>query len=97
MVEIWGAAEETASVFPNSMVIAGVLHIFHNLAWKIDRSMNFFDSFLIGLKSLVTLLHCKQIRELFFESVSMGRCLIEATPCATPAAPALPNGGGLQS
>ena len=44
-------------VFPRALVIGGVIHVCHNLSWKMDQAMSYFDRWLAGLKSIVTLLH----------------------------------------
>lgn len=59
-------------VFPRALVIPGVLHIFHNLSWKIDDSMPSFKKWLDGMKSVVTLMHYKQNREKFIDTCVRG-------------------------
>ena len=72
--EVCDPVENKRNVFPESLVVPGVLHVMHNLSWKADRAMPNFDPWLNGLKAVVTLLHYKQNRELFVE-----RC-IRGTP-----------------
>ena len=58
---------QSKRVFPRAMVVAGVLHITHNLSLKMDRHMQLWDWWLSGLQALVTLLHYKHNREAFIE------------------------------
>lgn len=60
------------TVFSRSLLNAGVLHIFHNLSWKIDDAMPSFARWLDGLKALVTLLHYSENREKFMEQCVRG-------------------------
>ena len=70
--EVCDPVEDKRFIFPDSLVIPGVLHIVHNLSWKADKAMPNFDSWLNGLKAVVTLLHYKQNRELFVERCVRG-------------------------
>ena len=58
---------QSKRVFPRAMVVAGVLHITHNLSLKMDRHMQLWDWWLSGLQALVTLLHYKHNREAFIK------------------------------
>jgi hypothetical protein len=55
-------------VFPLGMVIAGNLHVIHNLTWFSDTKLSKFDWFLEGLKQVVTLLHYRYHREHFLHT-----------------------------
>lgn len=59
-------------IFPRAMIVGGVLHIFHNASWKMDQAMSGFQSFMNGLKSVITLLHYKDNRELYVERCVKG-------------------------
>lgn len=63
---------QSKRVFPRAMVVAGVLHITHNLSLKMDRHMQLWDWWLSGLQALVTLLHYKHNREAFIERCVKG-------------------------
>ena len=63
---------EKRHVFPRSLVVPGMLHIFHNLSWKMDESMKYFAEWLVGLKAVITLLHYKQNRDVFAERCVRG-------------------------
>ena len=58
---------QSKRVFPRAMVVAGVLHITHNLSLKMVRFMQLWDWWLSGLQALVTLLHYKHNREAFIK------------------------------
>ena len=49
--------EGSVRAFPFAMPIAGVLHVVHNLTAEIHTSVSGWSDFLLGLKSLVTLMH----------------------------------------
>ena len=80
------AEAERKRVFENSMVVPGILHICHNLSAKVDKAMPYFDTFLNGLKAVVTLLHYKDNRQLFIE-----KC-VRGTPFDTSGRSALNRG-----
>lgn len=65
-------SQASKRTFPRALVIAGVLHIFHNLSWSMDSAMPYFTTWLNGLKAVVTLLHHRAFRELFVERCVRG-------------------------
>ena len=63
---------EVKHVFPRGLLVAGVLHVIHNLSWRLGRAMSYFDEWLCGMKAIVTLLHYRDNRKLFAERCVSG-------------------------
>ena len=59
-------------VFPHGMIVAGMMHIIHNLSWLADSKLQHFDTWLAGLKSIVALLHHKHNRDPYIFSCVAG-------------------------
>lgn len=57
----------TQRVFPSGLIVAGNLHIIHNLSWFSNSKLKSFSWFVDGLKHVVTLLHYRHHRERFIE------------------------------
>lgn len=58
--------------FKHAIVSGGILHVIHNLSWKMDRCLAGFSQYLDNLKAVVTLLHEKYYREYFIEKCVRG-------------------------
>ena len=52
------AVKQLPFVFPNSLVVPGILHVLHNMVKSLVKSLPSFKKWLVGLKALVKLL-CK--------------------------------------
>jgi hypothetical protein len=54
-------------VFPSGLVVAGALHIIHNMSWFVDSALLHFTPWLDNLKHLVTLLHYRHNRQRYID------------------------------
>jgi hypothetical protein len=59
-------------VFKHAIISGGILHVVHNLSWKMDSCLSGFKQYLDSLKAVVCLLHEKFHREVFIEKCVKG-------------------------
>ena len=59
-------------IFPASLMAGGMLHIIHNLSFRMDESLQHFRFWLAQLQHLITLLHYRMNRERFLHACVRG-------------------------
>jgi hypothetical protein len=69
------ADEQEHFVFPFALMVAGMLHIIHNLEHKAHSAMENWEWFIDGIKLLVTLLHQQENRDILIQKCIRNSCL----------------------
>lgn len=64
-VEEAGNIADNDNLFPNALVVAGILHIVANIMLKIDSKLSMWSEWLAGLKSIVALLSEGERRRMY--------------------------------